>query len=64
MQVKNDLLGQDFNLDDVLSHLEQHYIKTALELTDGNLSKAAKLLGINRTTLYSRLERHNGGDKK
>ena len=61
-QAKKDLLGQNFSLDDVLSQLEQRYIKTALELTDGNLSKAAKLLGINRTTLYSRLERHNGED--
>ena len=61
-QVRKDLLARKFNLDDALSHLEQRYIKTALELTDGNLSKAARLLGINRTTLYSRLERHNDED--
>jgi len=45
-----------------LTQLEQRYIKTALELSGGNLSKAARLLGINRTTLYSRLERHSDED--
>lgn len=61
-QVKKDLLGQKFNLDNSLTDLEQRYIKKALELSGGNLSQAARLLGINRTTLYSRLERHNDED--
>ena len=64
MQVKNDLLGRKFNLDNALTDLEHRYIKTALELSGGNLSQAARLLGINRTTLYSRLGRHNDGDTK
>ncbi|MBE0619631.1 MAG: helix-turn-helix domain-containing protein [Burkholderiales bacterium] len=34
---------------------EQGYIQAGLRLTPGNVSQAAKLLGINRTTLYSRL---------
>ena len=46
-----------FRLDDELAGLERSYIETALRLGDGNLSKAARLLGINRTTLYSRLGR-------
>ena len=46
-----------FRLDDELASLERHYIEAALHLGDGNLSKAARLLGINRTTLYSRLAR-------
>ena len=35
---------------------EQGYIDAAMKLTRGNVSQAAKLLGINRTTLYSRMQ--------
>lgn len=45
-----------FNLDDMLRAWEQGYIRAALRLTHGNVSQAAKMLGINRTTLYSRLD--------
>ena len=45
-----------FNLDNMLKGLEQGYIEAAMKLTRGNVSQAAKLLGINRTTLYSRME--------
>ena len=46
----------DFSLDDTLRLWEQGYIEAALRLTHGNVSQAAKLLGVNRTTLYSRIE--------
>ena len=45
-----------FDLDATLRLWEQGYIEAALALTHGNVSQAAKLLGINRTTLYNRLE--------
>ena len=45
-----------FNLDDMLRAWEQGYIEAAMRLTHGNVSQAAKILGINRTTLYSRME--------
>ena len=44
-----------FNLDETLRAWERGYIEAALRLTRGNVSQAAKLLGINRTTLYSRM---------
>lgn len=47
---------RDFCLDDTLHLWEEAYIEAAQRLTQGNLSQAAKLLGINRTTLYSRIE--------
>ncbi len=50
------LLQGDFNLDDLLMGYTRTYIDTALELAQGNVSEAAKLLGIARTTLYSRME--------
>jgi two-component system nitrogen regulation response regulator GlnG len=45
-----------FNLDQLLAETEQSYIEAALRLTGGNVSQAARLLGINRTTLYNRME--------
>lgn len=45
-----------FNLDQMLRAWEQGYIEAAMKLTRGNVSQAAKLLGVNRTTLYSRME--------
>jgi len=50
-----------FNLDETLRAWERGYIEAALRLTRGNVSQAAKLLGVNRTTLYSRM--HPGEDK-
>jgi len=45
-----------FHLDETLQRWEQGYIQAALRLTHGNVSQAAKLLGVNRTTLYNRME--------
>jgi DNA-binding NtrC family response regulator len=53
--------GGQFDLDQTLKAWERGYIEAALRLTRGNVSQAAKLLGINRTTLYSRM--NTGEDK-
>ena len=49
-------LQKNFNLDETLRELEKSYVEAALDITHGNLSQAAKLLGIHRTTLYSRMQ--------
>ena len=36
--------------------LDRGYIEAATELCGGNMSEAARRLGINRTTLYNRME--------
>jgi DNA-binding NtrC family response regulator len=41
-----------------LEVLERELILKALERADGNKSQAARLLGLTRRTLYSRMERH------
>ena len=46
----------NFSLDQTLKQWEQSYVEAALKITHGNLSQAAKLLGVNRTTLYSRMQ--------
>ncbi len=46
-----------FSLDEVLLDWERRYINAALKMSQGNLSQAARILGINRTTLYSKMQR-------
>ncbi len=50
-----------FMLDEALHDLERSYVEAALDITHGNLSQAAKLLGIHRTTLYSRMQNYASG---
>ncbi|NWG31139.1 MAG: sigma-54-dependent Fis family transcriptional regulator [Rhodocyclaceae bacterium] len=45
-----------FSLDAVLQSWEDAYIEAARRLANGNISQAARLLGINRTTLYNRID--------
>ncbi|MBI5329688.1 MAG: sigma-54-dependent Fis family transcriptional regulator [Betaproteobacteria bacterium] len=47
-----------FNLDLVMKQWERSYVEAALSMTHGNLSQAAKMLGVNRTTLYSRMQNY------
>ena len=54
-EAQKELERGGFSLDDTLQAWERAYIEAALRLTRGNMSQAAKLLGMNRTTLYSRM---------
>jgi DNA-binding NtrC family response regulator len=51
-------LQKNFNLDLTMQQWEKGYVEAALLITQGNLSQAAKLLGIHRTTLYSRMQNY------
>ena len=44
-------------LDDLLSDIESRCIRIALEKYNNNISKAAEALHVNRTTLYSRVQK-------
>lgn len=57
-QMLDALKAGNFNLDQYLHEQEYCYITAALELASGNISEAARLLGINRTTLHSRMDTH------
>jgi two-component system nitrogen regulation response regulator GlnG len=46
-----------FDLDRLLRMVEKEAIALAMREHDGNVSKAAESLGINRTTLYGRMDR-------
>lgn len=54
--IKRTLQQGGFNLDDMLMDHTRRYVDAAMELAQGNVSEAAKLLGMARTTLYSRME--------
>lgn len=56
-RIKQELNDNSFQLDDSLREREKRYIDVALKICGNNLSKAARLLGINRTTLYSRIQK-------
>jgi two-component system response regulator HydG len=43
-----------FNLDEV----EKNVIQKSIDRNGGNISKAAKELGLTRASLYRRLEKH------
>ena len=49
-------LHKNFSLDNTLAQWERGYVEAALMITQGNLTQAAKMLGIHRTTLYSRMQ--------
>jgi DNA-binding NtrC family response regulator len=55
--ILTQLSNGGFSLDDVLLDWERRYINAALKLSQSNLSQAARTLGINRTTLYSKMQR-------
>jgi two-component system nitrogen regulation response regulator GlnG len=46
----------NFNLESHLLSTEAAYIEAAQHLSGGNLTQAAKMLGLNRTTLYNRID--------
>jgi len=54
-EAQRELERGGFSLDDTLKAWERAYVEAALRMTHGNVSQAAKLLGVNRTTLYSRM---------
>jgi DNA-binding NtrC family response regulator len=43
----------------VLSHFEARYLKWLVGRAGGNMSKAARLAGVDRTTLYRLMDKHN-----
>lgn len=44
--------------------VEQHYVRAALELTAGNRTSAAEILGLSRQSLYAKLDRYGLEDRE
>ena len=56
------LNSEGFQLNDELRRIEQAYINLALQVNDHNMTRAANMLGVNRSTLYGRVERTEEND--
>lgn len=57
----SELQGADINLRERLEQLEIEYLVAALELCDGVVARAARKLGIKRTTLIEKMRRFGIG---
>ena len=55
--IKAQIKAGEFYLDGLLGEVEGRCIRIALEMNNNNVSKAADALNINRTTLYSRVQK-------
>lgn len=55
--IKQQLASGEFSLDDLLGEVESRCIRIALEMNNNKVSKAADALHVNRTTLYSRVQK-------
>ncbi len=51
--------GQDEDTDQSIATVEKHHITEVLRETSWRMTKAAKLLGINRTTLYNKIKHYD-----
>ncbi len=54
---RDKLKSEGFQLNEELKRIEKQYIELALAENSNNMSKAANMLGVNRSTLYGRLDR-------
>ena len=58
LQPYGHLPDSGFDLKHYMSDVEVHYIREALEASDGVVAQAAKLLGLRRTTLVEKLRKY------
>jgi transcriptional regulator with GAF, ATPase, and Fis domain len=50
-----DELGEGVGLAEASNHFQQQYIRTAIKRVQGNMSEAARLLGLHRSNLYRKM---------
>jgi len=59
LKIRSEVLSSANDNDISLNRNEKRFIEKALKRTNGNILKAATLLEISRTTLYSKIEKHD-----
>ena len=58
------VLAQALTRQLTLRDLEREYVAKVLDATNGNKTEAAKILGVDRTTLYRKLEEYKLKDEQ
>lgn len=60
LNLSRDLLQESYHAarERVIAQFERRYIEELVAAADGNMSKAARIAGVDRTTLYRLMERH------
>lgn len=60
LNLSGDLLQESYHAarERVIAQFERRYIEELVAAADGNMSKAARIAGVDRTTLYRLMERH------
>lgn len=58
-EVLDEIEALQIPLSDVIERLEEETIRLALQTTKGEKSSAARLLGMNRTTLQMRIRKYS-----
>ena len=55
-----DLLNESYHAarERIIAQFERRYLTELVRTADGNMSKAARIAGVDRTTLYRLMERH------
>jgi DNA-binding NtrC family response regulator len=61
--LSSDVLRQDFHTakERLVTDFERMYLRSLVDRSGGNMSRAARLASIDRTTLYRLMEKHNLG---
>jgi sigma-54 specific flagellar transcriptional regulator A len=54
----DELPSEGIQLKQRMAEIERNYIAQALELSEGNVSKTAKLLSLQRTTLIEKINKY------
>lgn len=60
LQLPSDWLQESYHAarERVIAEFERRYVETLVANAEGNMSRAARLAGVDRTTLYRLMERH------
>ena len=53
-----EMVERRIYLDEALDEFEKRFIQSALTKTDGNQTKAARILGVHRNTLNRKIVQH------
>lgn len=56
--IKSSILNKE-QFQDVISHFEKSFIEYTLMKNDGNISKAGRMIGLPKTTLYSKMKKYD-----